>query len=120
MKKLIILLVVAVSAGADIQIWNSSSGAVQVYEDVVPAGHVVNLVYDESTVIVTTANRTQVFEVLDGTRLVVDDVGVTKATPLRSYLEVILRGFFFGLSVELFGWLVRVLRASRSRIGEPT
>lgn len=105
------------SASADIELRNTTGGDVWIQGTAYGAGnHLVP--YPGDPVAVETPTRVVVLECLDGMVISADAVGVTSAVPRAVYLEILFRGFWFGLSLELFGMFMRVVRAMKSPRGE--
>lgn len=112
-----LFLLLLVTASADIELRNSSGGDVWIQGTAYGAGnHLVPFPGDP--VSIETPTRVVVVECLDGMVISADAVGVTSAVPRSVYLEILFRGFWFGLGLELFGMLIRVVRAMKSPRGE--
>jgi len=120
--KILLFIMCCVVASADVIILNRSQDDCIIDGlTVVPALTDSSVAYSASTIVVGygwTYYNSQAVSVLDGTVVVVGDNGVSSSTPLLSWAEVFLKGFFLGAVWEAFGLLIRVVRAVKSQRAE--
>lgn len=118
--KIIVFLLLSVAASASVTVVNYTTEDLTVNAQTVAASTEAALTLSGTDVRIVTPTRYYVLTVLDGSTVAVDSSGVTQATPLSVYLEIIWKGFTVGILAELFGLMLRTLGATRSRIGEVT
>jgi len=114
----LIFFVAGVVAPAAVHIKNFSSATITADSVPILTMGSLDATYSSNELYIQTPTRTVTVSVLDEAHVFVDDVGVTVTIPLSSHLEVLMMGFWAGLSAELFGLMLRVLRATKSQIGE--
>lgn len=117
MKTLLFFLLCSV-ASADVHVFNYSAASITADATAIASNASADIAYASTEMYIFTANRTVTVYVLDGSHVFIDDVGVTVTVPLASYLEVVMKGFYAGIAAELLGLMLRVVRATKSRIGE--
>jgi hypothetical protein len=106
----------AVLSAAEVVVINSTGAAVLVDGKSVAAGATATVTTSDGTPYVQASTHSAVVEVIDGTRIEVDAQDVSTATPLSSYLAIIMKGFFVGMGFELGGLALALVR----RIGSGT
>lgn len=121
MKTLLLLILLAVGVRADVLVYNYRAESADVEGTSVAANSSATVTNTASTVKVlygSSLDSAQVVEVVDGTVISVGQNGVTAGTPLSSWIEIFVKGFFTACVWEAFGLLLRTVRAVKSTTGD--
>jgi len=122
MKTTLLYLILTCASLADVLVYNrSQDDCIIDNTTVVPALTDSSVVFDSTSVVVGygfTYYNSQAVDVVDGSIIVVGDNGVSVTTPLSSWVEIFMKGFFVGALWEAMGLLFRAVRAIKSQRGE--
>jgi len=118
---ILVFLLCAVGLRADLLVTNLRSEAALVEGVTVNAGATQTVTSTNTVPTVAYGPSLEfaaTFEAVDGTTVLIGENGVTSATPLSSWVEIFMKGFFVGAVWETMGLLFRVVSALKSNRAE--